>query len=74
MDCVAVCLDNAGEGSRWPRLLMIFNCSALERELALPEGNWQILTDAGSAFLWREERFVSEKTKVEPMSALILGA
>ncbi len=73
-DCVTVCLDNAGEGSRWSLLLLIFNCNRVATEIALPEGNWQILADADSTFCWQEEQFIAETVQADPFSALILGA
>ena len=72
-DCVMACLDNRGEGSKWEQLILIFNCSGRSGNAKLPEGNWQILVDGGSAFRWQKDSAVDTLVPVAEYSAMILG-
>ena len=72
-DCAAVLLDNEGDGGPWKRLFMAYSAAGEAVSLALPEGGWEILADAGSSFAWREPRVAADETALEPVSALILG-
>lgn len=72
-DCVKICLDNKGEPGNWEQILMIFNGSEVPVEVALPEGDWQVLVTEESSFVWQEEELISEKTEVKEVGALILG-
>lgn len=72
-DCVEVCLDNAGEGSKWKQLILLFNGSNDAVEVTLPAGEWQLLVDEESSFRWTEDVIFTEKTEVKETSALILG-
>ncbi len=66
-------LDNRGEGSRYSELCLVFNTSDARVPLALPEGEWNILADGESSFLWETGMTVSGGAQAEPGSCLILG-
>lgn len=70
-NCAAVLLDN--DGSLWKRLFMVYSANPETVSLALPQGEWEVLVDAGSSFIWREPRVVTGTVDLEPVSALILG-
>ena len=70
-NCAAVLLDNGD--STWKRLFMAYSAGQGTVSLALPQGEWEILVDAGSSFAWREPRVVTDAADLEPVSALILG-
>ncbi len=72
-NCAAVLLDNRGEGSRWQRLFMCFNCGDAPVELTLPEGNWQILVDGENAFRWKEDTYSGDRIKVPAKSPMLFG-
>ena len=71
-NCAGVCLDNR-DGTRWPRLLAVFNCSDVPCSLPLPEGRWQLLCDGDSSFRWQQNVPLSERCTLQPGTALILG-
>lgn len=70
-NCAAVLLDNAG--SLWKRLFLVYSANPETVSLALPRGEWEVLVDASSSFIWREPRVVTDTVDLEPVSALILG-
>ena len=72
-DCVMACADNRGEGSKWERILMVFNCSRRGGDAQLPEGSWQVLCDGENSFRFQEDVTVTGKVTVERNSAMILG-
>lgn len=72
-NCVALCLDNQGENSRWDRLLMVFNCSPDAHRITLPDGRWQLLVDRESSFRWHGLLYREGGCSLPAMSALILG-
>lgn len=72
-DCAAVLLDNRGDGGPWKRLYMAYSAAREAVSLPLPQGDWEILADAESSFVWQEPRAVADETALEPVSALILG-
>ena len=51
--CAAFLLDNAGPGSRWPRLLLLYNADSLPHAAVLPDGPWQLLADGTDSFAWQ---------------------
>ncbi len=71
--CAAVLLDNTGEGSIWRRLLLAYSVREDAVELPLPSGEWDILADGSSSFLWRSPQVVTGTAPLAPVSALILG-
>jgi hypothetical protein len=72
-DCVMACVDNRGAGSKWDRLLMIFNCADRSGDVQVPAGNWQILADGENSFRWQKEMLICAKVPVAAYSAVILG-
>lgn len=71
-DAAAILLDN-GADSRYPALLLAFNASARQGTFDLPRGEWAILADGESSFLWRQPEVISARAVLPAMSALILG-
>lgn len=67
-----VCVDN--RGGRWEKLLIYINCSDADREIALPQGSWQILADGDSSFRYQEDRTVSGSWRAPAKTLLLLGA
>lgn len=72
-DCVAVCLDNSGIGSRWQQILMIVNGGVHPHKGTMPPGKWQRLVDADSSFLWEEKKYQGKTVTVQPRSVTYLG-
>ena len=72
-NCVMACVDNDGPGTKWQRILMIFNCSDRPVSALLPEGSWQLLADGENAFCWEKETLVTETVPVAEYSAMLLG-
>lgn len=72
-NCGAVLLDNTGGGSPWKRLLMAYSARQEAVSLALPPGEWEVLADAESSFVWQAPRPAADTAVLEPISALILG-
>ena len=68
-----VLLDNAGEGSRYDRLLLAVNTSGAAHTLPLPEGSWRVLADGQSSWLWQQERCADGHVQLAAASAMILG-
>ena len=66
-------LDNRGAGSAYSEVCMVFNTSDKTVPLALPQGEWTILCDGESSFLWEAGMRVNGKTKIPPTACLILG-
>lgn len=66
-------LDNRGENSLCARLLLAVNVRGWESAFSLPAGNWRVLADGESSFLWQQERFVRGEAVLPPVSALLLG-
>ena len=71
--CAVYLMDNAGENSRWKRLLLVFHTGKQAVDLTLPEGSWQILADGQSSFRWKQEDILTGTAHLKPVSALILG-
>ncbi|MEE1114923.1 MAG: type I pullulanase [Eubacterium sp.] len=71
--------DMARSDSGWSRIFTIFNRTEETREVALPDGKWQILLDGEDSFAWKKNReagasaAVSGKVSVQPVAAMILG-
>lgn len=59
--------------SRWKTLAVCFNSTNETQEIRLPEGNWELLADGSSSFLWENPETVSGIQKAAPVSAAIYG-
>jgi len=68
-----VVMDNTGGDSPYARVLLAVNVRACPREVPLPEGEWEVLCDGESSFLWRAPRPVRWGAALPATSALILG-
>lgn len=66
-------LDNRGEGSGYSELCLLFNTSETDVPIALPDGDWSILADGESSFLWETGMTVSGGARVRSRQCLILG-
>ena len=71
--CVRITLDNTPTETGWETLLLIFHTGTQAKEIALPEGRWQVLVDGISSFRWKEHIFLQDTARISPVSALILG-
>ena len=72
-DFVAACMDNLGEESPWKQVVMLFNCSREDKTTNVPEGNWQLLVDGESSFLWKQPARVTGKLTVKAGTAVLVG-
>lgn len=68
-------VDNRQEGKngQWETLLIVYNSQNKAVRVDLPEGDWELLADGKSSFLWKDKRAVSKAVKAEPVSLLVLG-
>lgn len=66
-------MDNRGAKSCYDELCMIFNTSDCEVEAQLPEGEWTLLCDGESSWLWEAEMTLNTAARVAPLACLILG-
>lgn len=61
----------------WEELCIVYHAGPKPISFCLPEGNWQVLVDADSSFLWdaslAQAVMVSGEVSVEAVSVLILG-
>ena len=71
---VRIVMDNSGECSPCGRVLLLVNAEERETRVALPAGEWAVLADGESSFLWQHPVRVSGEARIAPVSALILGA
>ena len=69
----AIRLDNRGKKSRYSELMILINTAQEPCSLALPEGEWDILLDSGSSFLWKKPKSISGEAEASGVSALMLG-
>lgn len=72
-DCVTAQVDNTGGDSPWRTLFLAYSARQEETELLLPEGEWELLADGMSSFLWQDPAAVSGAYRIRPMSAAIFG-
>ena len=64
-----------GDGAAWSALCVFYNPTDTARTVALPAGQWKLLSDGTSSSLWRgASRIFANKTTLAPYSATILGA
>ncbi len=66
-------LNNQGQASSWDTLCVIYNGNIDAAEQTLLPGNWEILADGDSSFLWQSPQLTSGVVRIPPLSALILG-
>ena len=58
--------------SPWKKLLIIYNRTETTVKRELPEGEWELLLNGESSFLWKEAK-KAEKAEAAPVSVLLLG-
>ena len=64
-----------GDGAAWSALCVFYNPTDTTCTVALPAGQWKLLSDGTSSSLWRgSSRIFTNKTTLAPYSATILGA
>jgi pullulanase len=71
-DAAALLLDN-GPDSTWSQLVLAVNASENPVGLNLPAGEWAVLADGESSFLWQKPACLSGRATIQPMSAMYLG-
>ena len=71
-DAAALLLDN-GPDSNWSQLVLAVNASDAAVEFNLPAGEWAVLADGESSFLWQKPASLSGRATIQPMSAMYLG-
>ena len=73
--CAAFRLDNAGPGSRWAELMLLYNADAHPHAAILPEGRWQLLADGENSFAWQAmpPRTLTAQAVLPAGAALVLG-
>ncbi|MBQ8648196.1 MAG: type I pullulanase, partial [Oscillospiraceae bacterium] len=69
-DCAGICLENAAP---WPQVLLLVNAAQHPQWVHLPEGDWQVLADGDSSFVWETTRLCSGGVELPPAAALLLG-
>lgn len=69
-----ILLDNAGDDTPCARVLLLVNAGEREARAALPPGEWAVLADGESSFLWKNPARIAGEACLAPVSALILGA
>ena len=64
-----------GDGAAWSALCVFYNPTETACTVALPAGQWKLLSDGTSSSLWRgASRVFTNKTTLAPYSATIFGA
>ena len=64
-----------GDGAAWSALCVFYNPTETACTVALPAGQWKLLSDGTSSSLWRgQSRVFTNKAPLAPYSATILGA
>ena len=64
-----------GDGAAWSALCVFYNPTDTTRTVALPAGQWKLLSDGTSSSLWRgQSRVFTGKAALAPYSATIFGA
>ena len=72
-NCVALTVDNSGADSPWAKLLLAYSVRGEETEIPLPSGEWELLADGQSSFLWRSPKAWADSYPLAPISAAIFG-
>ncbi len=63
-----------GDGAAWQALCVFYNPTEISKDVPLPVGRWQLLSDGTSSSLWRGPARVYEHEAVlMPYSATIFG-
>ena len=64
-----------GDGAAWSALCVFYNPTDTTRTVALPAGQWKLLSDGTSSSLWRgPSRIFTGNVPLAPYSATIFGA
>ena len=64
-----------GDGAAWSALCVFYNPTETACTVALPAGQWKLLSDGTSSSLWRgQSRIFTGKAPLAPYSATIFGA
>ena len=64
-----------GDGAAWSALCVFYNPTETACTVALPAGQWKLLSDGTSSSLWRgQSRVFTNKAPLAPYSATIFGA
>ena len=64
-----------GDGTAWSALCVFYNPTETTCTVALPAGQWKLLSDGTSSSLWRgQSRVFTGKAALAPYSATIFGA
>ena len=64
-----------GDGAAWSALCVFYNPTETACTVALPAGQWKLLSDGTSSSLWRgQSRIFTGKAALAPYSATIFGA
>ena len=64
-----------GDGAAWSALCVFYNPTETACTVALPAGQWKLLSDGTSSSLWRgQSRVFTNNAPLAPYSATILGA
>lgn len=64
-----------GDGAVWSALCVFYNPTETTCTVALPAGQWKLLSDGTSSSLWRgQSRVFTNKTTLAPYSATVFGA
>lgn len=71
--CVSIRMDNSGGHCRWDTLLLLCNAGDCDRQVSLPQGVWQTLTDESSTFCWQAPDSRSGEITLPRVSVLLLG-
>lgn len=72
-DCVTLTVANSGGDSSWKRLFLAYSARQERTEISLPEGEWELLADGTSSFLWQEPAFFAGSFSLAPVSAAVFG-
>ena len=72
-NAAAVWMHNHGGESPYAELLPMFNASAVDVPVALPNGQWAVLADGEDSFLWKNPEKVEGTVTLPKRSAMILG-
>ena len=64
-----------GDGAAWSALCVFYNPTETTCTVALPAGQWKLLSDGTSSSLWRgQSRIFTGKAALAPYSATVFGA
>ena len=64
-----------GDGAAWSALCVFYNPTETACTVALPAGQWKLLSDGTSSSLWRgQSRIFTGKAALAPYSATVFGA